>query len=119
MDAIQINLPLRLSIVFDDVTSDRSFGVTYTNTTDYPMLVEVSGEVTEGKQGTLVAYIGELVDANAQVSVASLAWVGDSYINFNNVTFLVPPHWVYKVSGLADVTLQRWVEWTITPIREY
>lgn len=93
-----------------------TLGTTYQNTTGKVIIVTVSAYNTASGTSTrsLVAYCEN--DATPDVTVADAVLDGINLAAdhdlYQNVTFVVPLTWYYKVSG-TNVTLSSWTEWTM------
>lgn len=89
--------------VWNDVTSSRGFGVTYTNSRNYPIMISASTNYTDGSQD-LVGYVnGGLV--------AFWKWQFNGAGAVGGTTFIVPPGATYMCSPTGGTRgLMRWVE---------
>lgn len=81
------------------LTGSRSFGVTYTNTTDRPIFVSVWGQTTSATTSMATLVNGTTISNQ-----------GTSFVGIGLATFaVVQPGSTYRVD-VTNVTLQGWVE---------
>jgi len=102
---------------YTDVTSSRSLGVTYHNTSGKPMMVNVCCTMTPDGFGLMIL-TGKIGPSSANVSVSSQGInIGISAVSAGlyTVTFMVPNNYYYGVEnpGGAVSSKNFWIEWTI------
>lgn len=89
--------------VWNNVTGSRGFGVTYTNSRSYPIMVSASTNYTAGSQD-LVGYVNG-------TQVAFWKWQFNGAGAVGGTTFIVPPGATYFCSPTVSVSgLMRWME---------
>ena len=88
---------------WNDVTTSRASGATYTNTTGSPIMLCVSFPDTVGGTATASAYVNG-------ATIFSVIYDGGSQVGNIAQTILVPAGATYKVVGSAGIS--RWMEFT-------
>jgi len=88
---------------FTDMTASRSADVTYQNTSGNDLIVIASCEMSEGSAANADALIGV---ASANTTVAGITCSPNSNSQRNNITFIVPVDYYYRISGGSG-----WYEW--------
>jgi len=98
------------------VSSSRVLGTVYQNTFPTAMFVTVSlaSASVSGSIQTANAFISQTGAFGGQVASTSFSNSGASNITITeDMTFVVPSQWFYKVSVSAGTpTIQYWTEWT-------
>jgi hypothetical protein len=90
-----------------DVTSSRAVDTTYTNSTGKPILVMVTLELLNGDYAT------GLVHASADPPTIAMGQVLNNdpdYETREQLTFIVPNGWKYRVTGSGTPTKNYWAE---------
>ena len=98
-----INLPLLgYGQTWQDVTSSRSSGSTYTNSTEKPIMISI---IATGRDATVQIYIGGLL-------VAKQTDIYDGEYNVSTCSTIVPPGSTYRVisTNRWGISISSWAE---------
>lgn len=82
---------------WQNVTASRNFGVTYTNNTGKPIMVNVTALRTSHiQEGYITATVGSIIIDRATTSDGISNW----YHLYNSVSFIVPNNTTYSISSV-------------------